>query len=258
MLSTTSIMIIVAFWAAECLAFPIFIRAQWPRKCVKSFVWKVISATLFVGYGVFLMFAGGCADVAFSKYMVIGLALGWLGDVLLHLTALKKDPSKIFEGASFVAGLVAFLVGHIFYVLAYINALQGIDKWNSGTIKTIIIIVAIMLVGFVIAQLIVKLKLGIAVVPVLLYAITISTMLACAVMLAVNTFSVAPEFAFIVALGAVLFVISDGTLVFCIFGSEKAKNSYSLKVVNLTTYFIGQMLLASTIALYPMFFDGSM
>ena len=245
-----SIMIIVAFWAAECLAFPIFIRSQWPEKCVKSFVWKVISATIFVGYGAFLMFGSSSMDVTFSKYMVIGLALGWLGDVLLHLTALKKDPSKVFEGASFVLGLIAFLVGHIFYVLAYINALRQIGKWNSATIKTIIIIVAVMLVGFVVAQLIVKLKLGIAVVPVALYAATISTMLACAVMLAVNTFSTVPEFAAIVALGAVLFVISDGTLVFCIFGSEKAKNSYSLKVVNLTTYFIGQMLLASTIVLY--------
>ena len=243
-------MIIVAFWAAECLAFPIFIRAQWPQKCVKSFVWKVISATIFVGYGVYLMLGYSLVDIKFSKYMVIGLALGWLGDVLLHLTALSKKPSKVFEGASFVAGLVAFLVGHIFYVLAYINALQQIDKWNSGTIRTIIIIVAVMLVGFVTAQLIVKLKLGIAVIPVLLYAITISTMLACAVMLAINTFSSMPEFAFVIALGAVLFVISDGTLVFCIFGSEKAKNSYSLKVVNLTTYFIGQMLLASTISLY--------
>lgn len=254
-----SFIIIVAFWAAECLAFPIFIRSQWPDKCVKSFVWKVISASLFVGYGVYLMFAGDSTDVTFSKYMVIGLSLGWLGDVLLHLTALKKDPSKVFEGASFVLGLIAFLVGHIFYVLAYINALKELGKWNSGTIKTIIIIVAVMLVGFVVAQLIVKLKLGIAVVPVALYAATISTMVACAVMLAVKSFSTEfPEFAIIVALGAIFFVVSDGTLVFCIFGSEKAKNSYSLKVVNLTTYFIGQMLLASTIALYPMFFDGSM
>ncbi len=250
MLSTVSVMIIVAFWAAECLAFPIFIKAQWPLKCVKSFVWKMISATLFVGYGVYLMFAAGNSDVTFAKYMVIGLALGWLGDLLLHLTALKKDPGKVFTAVSFVTGLVAFLVGHIFYVLAYIDALKGLGKWNSGTIKAVIIIVAVMLVGFVVAQLIVKLKLGIAVIPVALYAATISTMLACAVMLAVNTFSVAPEFAFIVAIGAVFFVISDGTLVFCLFGSDKAKESYPLKIVNLTTYFIGQMLLASTIALY--------
>ena len=62
-------MIIVAFWAAECLAFPIFIRAQWPQKCVKSFVWKVISATIFVGYGVYLMFGYSLVDIKFSKYM---------------------------------------------------------------------------------------------------------------------------------------------------------------------------------------------
>ena len=145
MLNTVSVMVIVAFWAAECLAFPIFIKAQWPQKCVKSFVWKMISATLFVGYGAYLMFVSDSSNLTFSKYMVTGLALGWLGDLFLHLTALKKDPGKVFTGASFVTGLISFLVGHIFYVLAYINALKGLGKWNSGTVKAVIIIVAVML-----------------------------------------------------------------------------------------------------------------
>ena len=55
--------------------------------------------------------------------------------------------------------------------------------------------------------------------------------------------------AVVLVVGAVLFVISDGTLVFCMFGSDNQKKNFPLKAVNLTTYFIAQMLLASTILL---------
>ena len=251
---TTAIIGIVLFWIAECIAFPIFIKAQWPNKCVKSFVWKTISATIFVAYGVFAFFVaknywGNKFFEGFAKYMVIGLCFGWLGDVLLHLTALSKNPGKAFKGGSFVAGLVAFLVGHIFYVLAYIKGIKSIGHWSKSTIITIIVEVAILVAAFVAAQFVVKLKLGVAAIPVALYAVTISTMLVSAITLAIHGAKYSIALSIIVAVGAILFVISDGTLVFCLFGNEKAKGSYSLKIVNLTTYFIGQMMLASTILL---------
>ena len=242
------------FWIAECIAFPIFIKAQWPQKCVKSFVWKVISATIFVAYGVFAYFAakgiwGLKFQEVFARDMVIGLAFGWLGDVLLHLTALAKNPGKTFTAVSFVSGLVAFLVGHIFYVFAYIEAIKAVGHWSRTTIITIIIEAAILLAAFVAAELVIKVKLGVAAIPVAMYAATISTMLVCALTLAIYAFKYSPAMSIVVAIGAILFVISDSTLVFCIFGNEKQKNSYKLKVVNLTTYFIGQMMLASTILL---------
>ncbi|MBQ6380449.1 MAG: lysoplasmalogenase [Clostridia bacterium] len=253
--SIGTLLIAIVFWVAECIAFPLFIKAQWPKKCVKSFIWKVIAASIFVGYGVFAYFSaknawGNKFFEVFSRDMVIGLSLGWLGDVLLHLTALskKEKPSKAFQGGSFVAGLVAFLVGHIFYVLAYIEGIKAVGRWSKSTIITIIIEVVILLVAFVAAELFVaKIKLGIAAVPVAAYAITISTMLVCAVSLAIYAAKYSVLMSIVLAIGAILFVVSDSTLVFCIFGSEKAKNSYKLKVVNLTTYFIGQMMLASAI-----------
>ena len=256
--STTAIIGIILFWIVECVAFPIFIKAQWPKKCPKSFAWKTIAATLFVAYGVFAFFMaknawGDRFFNAFAQDMVIGLSLGWLGDVLLHLTALSKKPSKAFEGGAFVSGLVAFLVGHIFYVIAFIKGIKAIGHWSKSTMLTIVVEVVILLAAFVAAQFVVKLKLGIAAIPVALYAATISTMLVSAVTLAIHCASYSIALSIIVAVGAVLFVISDSTLVFCLFGSEKAKNSFPLKVVNLTTYFIGQMMLASTI-----FFSGAM
>ncbi|MBE6818232.1 MAG: lysoplasmalogenase [Ruminococcaceae bacterium] len=249
--------IVIAFWVAECIAFPIFIKAQWPKKCPKSFVWKVIAASIFVGYGIFAYCSaknawGNKFLEVFARDMVIGLALGWLGDVLLHLTALskKEKPSKAFQGGSFVSGLVAFLVGHIFYVIAYLEGIKAVGHWSRSTIITIVIEVVILLAAFVAVELFVaKIKLGVAAVPVALYAATISTMLVSAVTLAIYAAKYSVVMSIVLALGALLFVISDSTLVFCMFGSEKAKNSYKLKVVNLTTYFIGQMMLASAIFL---------
>jgi uncharacterized membrane protein YhhN len=257
-LSTTSVIGIVLFWIAECIAFPMFIKAQWPKKCVKSFCLKMIAAFIFVGYGIFAYFsAKGAWGVkffeVFARDMVIGLFLGWLGDLLLHLTALFKNPGKALTGGAFVSGLIAFLVGHIFYVFAYIEGIKAIGKWSRSTIITIVVEVAILLVAFVVAKFVVKLKLGIAAIPVALYAATISTMLVCAITLAIYAAKYSVLLSIVLAIGAILFVISDGTLVFCLFGSEKAKKSYPLKIVNLTTYFIGQMMLASAI-----FLSGSM
>ena len=252
-LSTTSIIGIVAFWVAECIAFPLFIKAQWPKKCVKSFCLKMIAASIFVGYGIFAYFTAKEAwgikfFEVFARNMVIGLCLGWLGDLLLHLTALFKNPGKALTGGAFVSGLIAFLVGHIFYVLAYLEGLKQLH-WGKSTIITIVVEVVILLIAFVVAKFVVKLKLGIAAIPVALYAATISTMLVCAVTLAIYAAKYSVLLSIVLAIGAILFVISDGTLVFCLFGSEKAKNSYPLKIVNLTTYFIGQMMLASSIFL---------
>ena len=246
--------IAAVFWVAECIAFPLFIKAQWPKKCVKSFIWKIIAASIFVGYGVFAFFAaknawGNRFFEVFARDMVIGLCLGWLGDVLLHLTAVSKEPGKVFTGASFVSGLIAFLVGHIFYVLAFIEGIKAVGHWSKSTIITIIVEVVILLAAFVAAQFVVKLKLGIAAIPVALYAATISTMLVCAITLAIHAAKYSWFLSVVLALGAILFVISDSTLVFCLFGNDRAKTSYSLKVVNLSTYFIGQMMLASTILL---------
>lgn len=251
-ITLSSIVVIVFFWSAECLAFPMFIRAQWPQKCVKSFCWKMISASLFLGYGVFAyLFAknylwGSSFSNKFAMYMLIGLACGWLGDLFLHLTALWKEPGKILTGASFGIGLVSFLVGHIFYVLAFIYA---IGTTGHKLPYQVWIGVAAMLVLFLVGKLVSKIKLGIAAIPVALYAATISTMLVCALTFAVYYAKCSITASIVISVGAILFVVSDGTLVFNMFGNEKMKSNYPLKVVNLVTYFIGQMLLGSAIML---------
>ena len=51
------------------------------------------------------------------------------------------------------------------------------------------------------------------------------------------------------SLGAVLFVLSDGSIVFLMF-DERFKKNIPLKNFNIWTYFIGQALLASSIMFF--------
>lgn len=243
-MTTAQIIIIALFWIAECIAFPIFIKAQWPKPTYTSFIAKMISASIFVGYGVYLASITGW-NSKFTLFMVFGFVGGWLGDLLLHLDPFLRE-SKVGKAAAFVAGLLAFLAGHIMYVIAYINGINALGYSISWATYTLIAVVAAVAVIVLIAT---KLKLGIATAPVALYALTISAMLGMAITLGVNVFSVSPLVSVALILGAILFVISDGTLVFCIFGSKRAKANFPLKVVNLATYFIAQMLLGSSIPL---------
>ena len=93
----------------EAVCTPWYLKALWPEKCTKSLVLKMVCSTMFVSIGVLSMFI---AD-NFSKYaitMLVGLVLGWIGDYFLH-----AKPSNVY----FVTGFVSFLVGHIFYIVAY-------------------------------------------------------------------------------------------------------------------------------------------
>lgn len=241
-MSASFIVPVILFWIAEFVFFPIFIKAQWPDPTYKSFTFKMLSASVFLGYGLFLACTMGWSK--FTLFMVLGLIGGWLGDMFLHLEPFIPEDSKHGNDITFVLGLLAFLAGHIMYVIAYITGINTLGftiPWFTYVIAAAIVAVCIAV------KFIAKIKLGIAAVPVLLYAMTISTMLSMACVFGVSVMGTSAVFGIILIVGAILFVVSDGTLVFCIFGSEKAKTNYPLKVVNLTTYFIAQMLLASTI-----------
>ena len=66
---------------------------------------KALASSGFIGVAV----ASGAIDTGYGRAVLIGLGLSWLGDVLLAL------PTR----AAFLGGLVAFLLGHVAYVVAF-------------------------------------------------------------------------------------------------------------------------------------------
>lgn len=225
----------------EAICTPWYLKALWPEKCTKSLVLKMICATMFVSIGVLSMFI---AD-NFSKYaitMLVGLVFGWIGDYFLH-----AKPSQAY----FVTGFVSFLVGHIFYIVAYVKALPVLfSDYKMFNIPELVIGAVVLVVAFVLMK-VLKMKMTpkIVGVGIWIYFIILTFMFTKATALGYNQWQSGADggiLAFVVlTLGSFFFVLSDASLGVIMFADQK--KNYPLKIFNIVTYFWGQIMLASSI-----------
>ena len=134
-----------------------------------------------------------------KKFLVVALIFSWAGDTLLLF---------VFENAVyFILGLIAFLLAHIFYIVLFARELK---KANSKIElrKPALFLITIYLVTML-AVLIPRL--GSLTVPVIVYAVVISTMLYMAYLLSSHWPKPASGFLFT---GAISFILSDSILAF--------------------------------------------
>lgn len=230
---------------AEIAAVPMFLRYYWPERCKKSFMWKTFASTMFVLVGVFAMKASG-NSTPYAKFIIIGLIFGFAGDLLLHSLSQAMWAN--------VSGVLAFLVGHIFYVVAIQKAIKttypsaAVFEWFE--ILAIVLVVAIALGVMVIGKLVKRDN-----IPLLIglsgYLVFLSTMLVKASRFALGEWiygtndNVAAIFITVV-LGAILFFTSDLTLGLILLNRERFETRL-VRVFNIVTYFIGQIFIASSI-----------
>ena len=124
----------------------------------------------------------------------------WTGDVLL----LKQADAEMF----FILGLVSFLIGHLLYILAY-RELRWADKMN-GLLMTqklrVSFPVALAGTGLIVVLLP---TLGGLMIPVIVYAIVLMGMVMAAFFRYGRT---SPDSFWLVAAGALLFMVSDSIL----------------------------------------------
>jgi len=162
-------------------------------------------------------------QLSFYFYMILGgLLFCWVGDVSLIFFSNKK---------LFMLGLVSFLIGHIFYALAFFT--QG-----GWTILSWIGFPAILLLsGYVFVRLkpFLESMLG----PVLAYIVVISFMLLGAVGLAGNQ-SLPLVYRVMTGLGAFSFYVSD------VFVARQrfVKQEFINRFLGLILYYVGQFLIA--------------
>lgn len=134
----------------------------------------------------------------------------------------------LISAQNFVFGLASFLVAHLCYIAAFFKASKG---------KLKLISLAAYLVGFAIFMLISggvpeNLK-----IPVMIYALAISTMLGAALNFYLTQKTPPALFALS---GAVFFVLSDSLLAYNKFNGE----FFLAKILILSTYFFAQWLIA--------------
>lgn len=221
----------------------LFLKYYWPDRCKQSFITKVICSLLFVLMGVFAAKETG-NNTLFADYMIWGLVFGMAGDLLLHAMTTKMLP--------FILGVVAFLIGHIFYIMALQRAIYttafslGAFVWYE-----ILIVLALLAVAVIygIKTNAFKRK-GAMAYGLLAYGVVLATMLAKAVRLVVDiiAFGVNDNMVMIavtIGLGAVLFVLSDLSLGIILTDDKPVKRG--MRIFNITTYYAAQVLLAASI-----------
>jgi uncharacterized membrane protein YhhN len=206
----TSILTLLAILSAS-----IHIRAEYRGPRQHIYIFKPLTMVFIL-----LIAILGQATLPFYKYMIItGLVFSLAGDVFLML------PSD-----RFVAGLVAFLIAHLFYIAAFVSEISALTWWP---------LVPAVIYGIVIYTIIAP-SLGKLKLPVLIYVVVILIMAWLAWERWAQT---GPSGALLASVGAVSFVISDTILAINRFrGTFKSAHA-----LNLTTYFAAQWLIASSV-----------
>ncbi len=237
---------------AECVSVPLFLKYYWPDRCKQSFILKTVSAGLFVLCGYLSMQISG-NNTPYAKLILIGLVLGFFGDVFLH----SLSDNKIH----FAIGFLSFFAGHFFYIAAFWKAIQKTYP-DASFVTWYEALITVLFLGSLIAAFI---KMGIfkgkeALLAVfIIYGLVLSTMMTKSIRYAIGEIAYGTNdnmFAVFlcVAVGGVLFSISDAILGYTI---PVGTTSRALRIVNIGTYFTAQILIALSIlfvrSAYPLY-----
>ncbi|MBR0137894.1 MAG: lysoplasmalogenase [Erysipelotrichaceae bacterium] len=204
----------------------LFVITEKNKKYVAADVLKGSASLFFVLIGYLACKAN---PTGFSKKILIGLVFGMIGDILLNLRfVFEKNGQKFF-----LTGIVAFLIGHVLYLLAIIpNAV------HLALCVAVGVILAASLLTYIFKTMDVKPAFKIFGI---FYLGAIIIMTTIAVVIAIFR----PDTAGVIfAVGAVLFTASDIVLIFNTFSGT---SRFSMRVTNLTLYYIGQILIACSL-----------
>lgn len=206
----------------------VFIVVEHREKYVPAVILKGSAAFVFCVIGIGAMLTAS-VNQSFAKLISIGLCCGMVGDILLNLRfVFPKNGQKIF-----LLGVVAFLTGHILYLCAIIPLSRNLLPCLVAGV-----ILAAALLIWIFKTLTVKLAFKIFGI---LYIGAIVLMTAVAIG---NVLAMPATAAWMHAIGAVLFTLSDIVLIFNTFGKEQ---KFSMRITNLSLYYLGQLLIASSL-----------
>ena len=206
----------------------LFIKAEHDERYLAAVILKGLASLMFVliGYNAYLI-----TNNAFNGQFLIGLIFGMIGDILLNLRhVFPKQGQKIF-----LVGILAFLIGHIMYLVALIPQARYSWIWYCILIGAL---AAAALLAYIFKTMEVKKAFKIFGVF-YLGAVFIMTAIAIGIALFVPS-----RRSIIYAIGAVLFTVSDVVLIFNTFSGV---TKLSLRITNLTLYYLGQILIACSL-----------
>ena len=206
------------------LACAVLVFAEWRGLAQLRIGSKLVASASFVVLGAIAL---GRCETAFAQWIFAGLVLGAIGDVAL-LGHGKR---------AFLAGLVAFLLGHLAYVVG-IAQLEPPGRWLGDAGLTAVLPIAIGIVVLVVLWQ----RLGSLRVPVIVYVGAIVAMVIGAMAAARGGTVPWPRCIYLGG-GATLFFASD----LAVARDRFVGRSFANKAWGLPTYFAGQLLIAWSI-----------
>ncbi|WP_338645251.1 lysoplasmalogenase [Flavobacterium sp. KS-LB2] len=160
-----------------------------------------------------------------KKVLLTALTLSWIGDIILMFA----DKGELY----FIAGLIAFLLSHIFYIVLFSKQLKIYLKKSKMIFWIGVTAIAFYLI---VMMLLLLPSLGDLKIPVFVYALTISIMLLFALKGFMNWHKPASIY---ILIGAIVFVASDSILAFDKFYAPIQYSSFLI----MTTYLTAQYLI---------------
>ena len=202
----------------------VFIAVEHKEKYVPAVILKGLASCCFVLVGFLGYKIAG--NASFAKMVFLGLIFGALGDIFLNLRfVFEKQGQKIF-----LLGIALFLTGHILYLVALIPL-----STNLIICLAIGAVLAAVLLAIIFKKFEVKIAFKIFGIF-YLGAICLMTVVAIGNLIALQDAN-----RILYAIGAVAFLISDVVLIFNTFGSS---TRFSMRITNLSFYYLGQILIA--------------
>lgn len=211
----------------------------WERRLgysVKNLIFKSVSSLCYLLTAVFALITNYKA-YTYGSLIIMGGALGLVGDILLDLKGLYKEQ----ESTYLKGGFIFFLIGHIFYISAVVNSIKMDWYWVVGAaaLSAIIGIVTVLSANLM------KVHYGAYRQIVAVYvAFLAMTSVVSVIAVFISHFHISY---IIMSVGAILFLLSDAVLSNTFFGRGKDKKHHLF--INHFLYYAGQYLIAASVIL---------
>ncbi|HSC55311.1 MAG TPA: lysoplasmalogenase [Phnomibacter sp.] len=208
---------VLSFLFFACLAVDLC-ALHWQIECLHITA-KPLLMPVLIGM---LLSAPALKTYALKKLIVAALLFSWIGDC-----ALLRGEQPLF----FIAGLVSFLIAHVFYILYFHRHRDKAKKWSLPV--WMILLIGVYSVGLFLYLLP---SLGSMKIPVAIYTAIITLML----IKAISSKKQATVKAYLLFVGgAICFVLSDSALAINKFAQPFATSSFVIMI----TYGLAQWLL---------------
>ena len=240
-MSVPCIIVFSLLFILQTVTSTVFLKIEIPKPSKKSLIMKAMCSTLFVITGIAAMlFAGNFSGYAWL--VMSGLVISWIGDFILHSNTDEKH---------FIAGVLAFLSGHICYIVAFFKA-QNLYFPDMPFLSSSEAVLLLGGVCFGQCRLhILRADYGKAFIPCTVYMNVIMLMFVKAISLGVRLIEQSPTenavlTGIVLMVGVCMFDVSDFTLALLRF-TDRYSTSYGMRKLNIWTYFYAQMCLGFTI-----------